>query len=390
LLRDRHARLRIFASFDREQADDGASLDVQQQQIMGYCLMKGYTLAEHFVERGVSGSAPLADWPEGKRLLATIGKGDVLVSAKLDRAFRSAADALATLEEFKDQAVDLHLIDLGGSVIANGMSKMVFTILAAVAEGERDRIRERIPRRQASPDRARDLQWRQAAVRRRHRPGWRDPAHGSQPGRDGGDRAHAGDAEGRRDLSGDRRRHRPRAEVGDADPGARGGMIRIAAANARGQAPGGPRLAEARAISHACLKAGAEAHADAVMPMIREAQAAGAKSLRQIAVALNGRGIATARGGKWEAQTVANILRRSAAEGVKLGGLNAKAVQNRDEAKARAEALRPIFVELTGKSSRAIAAELNARNVATPTGGKWHAETVLRVQRRLEAQNADN
>jgi putative DNA-invertase from lambdoid prophage Rac len=36
------------------------------------------------------------------------------------------------------------LIDLGGSVIANGVSKMVFTILAAVAEGERERIRERI------------------------------------------------------------------------------------------------------------------------------------------------------------------------------------------------------------------------------------------------------
>jgi DNA invertase Pin-like site-specific DNA recombinase len=100
-----------------EQADGGASLDVQQQQIMGYCLMKGYALAEHFVERGVSGSIPLADRPEGKRLLATIGKGDVVISAKLDRAFRSAADALAVLEEFKDQGVDLHLIDLGGSVM---------------------------------------------------------------------------------------------------------------------------------------------------------------------------------------------------------------------------------------------------------------------------------
>jgi hypothetical protein len=162
-------------------------------------------------------------------------------------------------------------------------------------------------------------------------------------------------------------------------------MIRIAAASARGQMPGGPRLAEARAISHARLKAGAEAHADAVMPMIREAQAAGAKSLRQIAVALNGRGIATARGGKWEAQTVANILRRSAAEGVKLGGLNAKAVQNRDEAKARAEALRPIFAELAGQSTRAIAAELNRRNVATPNGWPWRSMTVIRVQRRLAA-----
>jgi DNA invertase Pin-like site-specific DNA recombinase len=49
------------------------------------------------------------------------------------------------------------------------------------------------------------------------------------------------------------------------------------------------------------------------------------------------------------------------AQGVKLGGLNAKGVANRDEAKARAEALRPVLVELAGWSARAIAAELNAR-----------------------------
>jgi hypothetical protein len=35
-------------------------------------------------------------------------------------------------------------------------------------------------------------------------------------------------------------------------------------------------------------------------------------SLREIAAALNARGIATARGGRWEAQTVANVLRRAA------------------------------------------------------------------------------
>ena len=52
------------------------------------------------------------------------------------------------------------------------------------------------------------------------------------------------------------------------------------------------------------------AFADSVAPAIREAQAAGAKTLRQIAAALNGRGIGTARGGKWEAATVANVLRR--------------------------------------------------------------------------------
>ncbi len=71
-----------------------------------------------------------------------------------------------------------------------------------------------------------------------------------------------------------------------------------------------PGYPEARAIANAAHKAEADAHSALIAPAIREAQAAGAKSLRQIAAALNGRGIATARGGKWEAATVANVLRR--------------------------------------------------------------------------------
>ena len=84
----------------------------------------------------------------------------------------------------------------------------------------------------------------------------------------------------------------------------------LAAAKARGQTLGNPKLAEARAIANANHTAGADTFADSIAPAIREAQAAGAKSLREIAAALNGRGIATARGGKWAAQAVANVLRR--------------------------------------------------------------------------------
>ena len=58
-------------------------------------------------------------------------------------------------------------------------------------------------------------------------------------------------------------------------------------------------------------------------------------------------------------------------------------MQNRDEAKARAEALRPVLEELAGKSARAIALVVNARGIATPNGGKWQSTTVIRVQRRL-------
>ena len=37
----------------------------------------------------------------------------------------------------------LHLIDLGGD-IANGLSKLLYTVAVAFAEAERDRIRERV------------------------------------------------------------------------------------------------------------------------------------------------------------------------------------------------------------------------------------------------------
>ena len=47
------------------------------------------------------------------------------------------------LEPLKDDKIGLHMIDLGGDVTGNGNSKLVFTILSAVAENERDRIRER-------------------------------------------------------------------------------------------------------------------------------------------------------------------------------------------------------------------------------------------------------
>ena len=127
-----------------EQANSGLSLDTQQQQITGYAMIKGWAVAEFFVEAGVSGSVPLADRREGRRLLAELQPGDVVVTAKLDRAFRSAADALGTLEQLKEDKISLHMIDLGGDVTGNGISKLVFTILSAVAENERDRIRERV------------------------------------------------------------------------------------------------------------------------------------------------------------------------------------------------------------------------------------------------------
>jgi putative DNA-invertase from lambdoid prophage Rac len=133
----------VRVSTDR-QADEGESLGTQQRVIDGYAMMNGLMLDSIFVERGVSGSKPLGERPEGARLLAGLKSGDVVITPKLDRMFRSALDALEVLGRLKDRSISLHMIDLGGDVTGNGVSKLVFTILSAVAEAERDRIRERI------------------------------------------------------------------------------------------------------------------------------------------------------------------------------------------------------------------------------------------------------
>jgi putative DNA-invertase from lambdoid prophage Rac len=44
----------------------------------------------------------------------------------------------------KKRGIALHLLDLGGDISGNGLSKLFLTIAAAFAEAERDRIRERI------------------------------------------------------------------------------------------------------------------------------------------------------------------------------------------------------------------------------------------------------
>lgn len=107
-------------------------------------MMHGLSLDRVFVERGVSASKRLNERPEGAKLLAVLKSGDVAVTPKLDRMFRSALDALDVLAKLKERGVSLHMIDLGGDVTGDGISKLVFTILSAVAEAERDRIRERI------------------------------------------------------------------------------------------------------------------------------------------------------------------------------------------------------------------------------------------------------
>ncbi|HMF12333.1 MAG TPA: recombinase family protein [Gemmataceae bacterium] len=91
-----------------EQADSGLGLEAQRQRIAAYCAMKGLLLAEVFEDPGISGGKPLATRPAGSQLLAVAKKSKaIVVVAKLDRLFRSVADAASVIAEFDKKGIPL-------------------------------------------------------------------------------------------------------------------------------------------------------------------------------------------------------------------------------------------------------------------------------------------
>lgn len=88
----------------------------------------------------------------------------------------------------------------------------------------------------------------------------------------------------------------------------------LAAAKSRGVTLGSPRLHLAREKAAAAVQAEADRHAANILPIIKEAQRAGATTLRAMAEALNARGVATARGGAWHPMSVKNVLDRATAQ----------------------------------------------------------------------------
>lgn len=80
---------------------------------------------------------------EGLNLLRVkVESGDVVLVKKLDRLGRDTADMIQLIKEFDGIGVAIRFLDDGISTEGT-MGKMVVTILAAVAQAERQRILER-------------------------------------------------------------------------------------------------------------------------------------------------------------------------------------------------------------------------------------------------------
>lgn len=87
-------------------------------------------------------SAVAKSRPVFESVLEKLKAGDTLAVWSLDRAFRSTKDALDHADRLKTRGVELQIISLGVDT-ATADGRLAFTVVAAVAEHERNRLSER-------------------------------------------------------------------------------------------------------------------------------------------------------------------------------------------------------------------------------------------------------
>lgn len=103
----------------------------------------GYKVDYWFSDEGVSGKVSASQRPQFKALLDKIRDGETLVVSKLDRLGRDAQDVGATIKALGARRIEVIVLQLGKLDLTSPAGKLMLTMLAAVAEMERDLLVER-------------------------------------------------------------------------------------------------------------------------------------------------------------------------------------------------------------------------------------------------------
>lgn len=134
-------RVAIYARVST--ANHGQDVSMQTRELREYCERRGWNIAGEFVDTGISGAKDRR--PELDRLMSDAHKRrfDVVAVWKFDRFARSVSHLLRALDTFR--VLGIEFVSLSESLdTATPAGRMVFTVLGAVAELERNLIAERV------------------------------------------------------------------------------------------------------------------------------------------------------------------------------------------------------------------------------------------------------
>jgi DNA invertase Pin-like site-specific DNA recombinase len=103
----------------------------------------GYVVDYWHADEGVSGKVPAMQRPEFAKMLGQIRNSETLVVTKLDRLGRDAQDVGSTIKVLAARNIEVIVLQLGKLDLTSPAGKLMLTMLAAVAEMERDLLVER-------------------------------------------------------------------------------------------------------------------------------------------------------------------------------------------------------------------------------------------------------
>jgi DNA invertase Pin-like site-specific DNA recombinase len=117
-----------------EQTTENQKLEIEQA---------GYKLDYWFADEGLSGKTHASQRPQFKALMEKIRDGEILVVSKLDRLGRDTQDICSTIRKLAARNIEIIVLQLGKIDLTSPAGKLMLTMLAAVAEMERDLLIER-------------------------------------------------------------------------------------------------------------------------------------------------------------------------------------------------------------------------------------------------------
>ncbi|QDV27376.1 recombinase family protein [Aureliella helgolandensis] len=125
-----------------DQATEGVSIDAQHSKLTAWCFANDYELIESFTDAGISGGR--ADNRPGLQSAIELAcsTASALVVYSLSRLARSTKDTIAIGELLEKSGADL--VSLSEKIdTTSAAGKMIFRMLAVMAEFEKDQVSER-------------------------------------------------------------------------------------------------------------------------------------------------------------------------------------------------------------------------------------------------------
>ncbi|MDN5941575.1 MAG: recombinase family protein [Nitrospira sp.] len=132
---------------------NGQDPEVQLQALRAHATQRGWTIVEEFIDHGFSGAKEKRPALDRLMKAAWTGKFQAVLVWRFDRFARSVKHLLTALEKFR--SLKINFISLQEQFdTSTPIGHAMFTIIGAMAQLERDIIRERV---KAGLDRARAL-----------------------------------------------------------------------------------------------------------------------------------------------------------------------------------------------------------------------------------------